>query len=100
MKIAEFIPLYKGKERDQLINYRPVSLLMTTSKLLERVVYKRMIKSIEKNNLLYDSQYGFHTKRSCEHAMTELIGKILHAKNLNLHSASALFLIYQRHLIL
>lgn len=38
-KIAEVIPLYKGKEKDCLVNYRPISLLMTTSKLLERVVY-------------------------------------------------------------
>ena len=24
MKIAEIIPLYKGKERDEVINYRPI----------------------------------------------------------------------------
>ena len=36
MKIAEVIPLYKGKQRDYMINYRPISLLMTISKLLER----------------------------------------------------------------
>ena len=36
MKIAEVIPLYKGKQRDLVINYRPISLLMTISKLLEK----------------------------------------------------------------
>lgn len=44
MKIAEIIPLYKGKESDQLVNYRPISLLLTTSKLLEKIVYKCMVK--------------------------------------------------------
>ena len=32
MKIAEIIPLYKGKGSNQLINYRPISLLLTMSK--------------------------------------------------------------------
>ena len=39
MKIAEIIPLYKGKERDEVVNYRPISLLMTISKLLEKIIY-------------------------------------------------------------
>ena len=39
MKIAEIIPLYKGKEQDEVVNYRPISLLMTISKLLEKIIY-------------------------------------------------------------
>ena len=39
MKMAEVIPLYKGKEMDMLVNYRPISLLITLSKLLEKLVY-------------------------------------------------------------
>ena len=40
MKWAEIIPLYKGKSMDLTINYRPISLLITTSKVLEKLVYK------------------------------------------------------------
>ena len=39
MKRAEVIPLYKGKDMDIMINYRPTSLLITLSKLLEKVMY-------------------------------------------------------------
>ena len=46
---------------------------------------------INKYNLLYDSQYGFRSKRSCESATLELIGNILDSKNANKHSC-ALFL--------
>ena len=91
MKLAEIIPLYKGKDTDKVINYRPISLLVTISKVIEKLIYKRMIKFIDKYNLLYDSQYGFRTKRSCEHAILELIGNILESKNLKQH-ACALFL--------
>ena len=36
----EVIPLYKNKATDHLVNYRPISLLMTMSKVLEKIVYK------------------------------------------------------------
>ena len=86
MKIAEVIPLYKGKQRDLVINYRPISLLMTISKLLEKVIYSRIYKFLEKNNILFESQYGFRSKRSCEQAILELTSHLLHAHNKNLHS--------------
>ena len=43
MKLAEVIPLYKNKAMDHLVNYQPISLLMTMSKVLEKLVYKRVI---------------------------------------------------------
>ena len=59
MKVAEVIPLYKGKSMDATINYRPISLLITMSKILEKVMYRRLYSYLKKYNLLYDSQYGF-----------------------------------------
>ena len=86
MKIAEAIPLYKGKQRDLVINYRPISSLMTISKLLKKVIYSCIYKFLEKNNTLFESLYGFHTKISCEQAILELTSCLLHAHNKNLHS--------------
>ena len=37
MKLTEVIPLYKGKESDKVINYRPIPLLLTISKILEKL---------------------------------------------------------------
>ena len=59
MKISEVIPLYKGKDMDAMVNYRPISLLITLSKLLERVMYIRLYSYLESRKLLYPSQYGF-----------------------------------------
>ena len=39
MKLAEVIPLHKGKERYLTTNYRPISLLLTISKVLEKLMY-------------------------------------------------------------
>ena len=91
MKLAKIIPLYKGKERDEVINYHPISLLMTISKLLEKIIYVRTYSYLECNHLLFDSQYGFQSKRSCNQAILELTGKLLQAHENSLHSA-AMFL--------
>ena len=72
MKLAEVIPLHKGKEHDQVINYRPISLLITISKLLEKIIYKRVYKFLDAPSILFDSQYGFRTKQSCSQAIAEL----------------------------
>ena len=81
MKIAEVIPLYKGKDMDLMINYRPISLLITLSKLLEKIMYTRLYGYLETQKLLYPSQYRFRTKRTCEQVITELVGNILQSKN-------------------
>ena len=81
MKIAEIIPLYKGKEMDMMVNYRPISLLITLSKLLEKIMYRRLYSYLESNSILYNSQYRFRSRRSCEQAITELVGYILQSKN-------------------
>ena len=88
MKIAEVIPLYKGKDMDLMINYRPISLLIMLSKLLEKIMYTRLYRYLETQNLLYPSQYGFRTKRSCEQVIMELVGNILQSKNRNEHCTS------------
>ena len=76
MKLADVTPLFKGGNRLSLNNYRPISLLPTLSKLLEKIMYSRTYSFLTKYDLLYKSQYGFRKKHSCEHAVTELIGEI------------------------
>ena len=80
MKQAEVVPLYKGKDMDLVINYRPISLLITISKLLEKVIYRHVYSFLEKENILFQSQYGFRSNHNCEHAILELTGNILQAR--------------------
>ncbi len=42
LKVANILPLYKNKEKNLLNNYRPISLLPSLSKILEKVVHKRV----------------------------------------------------------
>ena len=55
IKWAEVILLCKGKDMDIMVNYRPISLLLTMSKLLEKVVYHHLYSFLEKNGTLLKS---------------------------------------------
>ena len=77
MKAADVSPLYKSKERYMVTNYRPISLLIMMSKILEKVVYSRVYNFLVETEQLYQSQYGFRTGHSCQNAISELIGNVL-----------------------
>ena len=76
MKKADVIPLFKSKEKYMVNNYRPISLLVTISKLLEKIVYTRTYNFFCDTEQLYQSQYGFRSGFSCENAISELVGRI------------------------
>ena len=40
MKLADVVPLFKTKDQHESTNYRSISMLLTISKLLEKVMYK------------------------------------------------------------
>ena len=80
MKSADIVPLFKNKDKANKTNYRPISLLVTISKILEKIIYSRTYSFLDNNSLLYISQYGFRKKHSCEHAVGELVEQVV--KNL------------------
>ena len=53
MKKADVVPLYKSKAEYECTNYRPISLLLTISKLLEKLMYKRTYYFLEQTDQLY-----------------------------------------------
>ena len=55
------------------------------SKVLEKIVHKQTLSFQEKNNLLYNSQYGFRNRHSCSDAVVELASEILKANENQLH---------------
>ena len=48
MKIARVIPLFKAGDKTLFTNYRPISILPSFSKFLERVIYSRMLNYLNK----------------------------------------------------
>ena len=77
MKLAEVVPLYKNKEHYIESNYRPISLLTTISKILEKIMYQRVYSFLESTGQIYNNQYGFRANHSCEHAVGQAVGPIV-----------------------
>ena len=79
LKIARVIPLFKSGDSTSFSNYRPVSVLPLISKILERLMYTRLLSFINKYNLLYKFQFGFREGHSPDLALIYLIDKISNA---------------------
>ena len=83
-KSAKCIPIYKNKgEKDDMTYYRPISILPTFSKLIERVVANRIYNHMRKNELFYENQYGFRHSHSCEHLLIKFMDRLSRAKMSN-----------------
>ena len=88
MKLAEVVPLYKKGISHLVENYRPISLLITISKLLEKIVYSHVYTFLNETGQFYKSQCGFHSKHSGEHAISEFVGNIVKERDLGEHTMS------------
>lgn len=77
MKLAHVIPLHKGGDKLTLDNYRPISLLIVMSKLLEKAMNSRIINHLDSNGLLYGKQFGFRKNRSITDAVQQFVGEVL-----------------------
>ena len=61
-KCATVIPLFKSGSRQDVANYRPISLLPPLSKVFEKLVQMRLYNYLESNHLLDPRNSGFRKK--------------------------------------
>ena len=76
VKIAKVIPLYKNGDSMLINNYRPVSILPFFSKILEKLMYNRLISFINTHKVLSKYQFGFRKGHSTSYALVTLVDKI------------------------
>ena len=76
LKIAKVIPIHKKGERDNVNNYRPISVLSIFNKLAEKIIHKRFYNFLTKYNAFYKFQFGFREKHSTTLALIEIIDQI------------------------
>jgi len=81
MKIAKVIPIHKSSDPRLLKNYRPVSLLSAFSKLIEKLMYNKLMSFLNSNNTLFKHQYGFRSKHSTIHPIIHLLNQCAHVTN-------------------
>ena len=75
-KMARVIPVFKKGSQTTLNNYRPILLLSIFNKLLEKLMYKRIVDFLDKTQLIYSKQFGFRSHYSTEHAVLSIIDQV------------------------
>ena len=91
LKIARIILIFKSGDSSDPKNYRPISLLPSFSKILEQIIYNRLISFFNKHDILHSSQHGFRTNHSTNSAIAEALDCVTLALNKKLLSL-ALFI--------
>ena len=84
-KTAKVVPVFKKDSELDYSNYCPISLLSNIEKILEKLMYKRLYTFLNKNNVIYNLQFGFRQQYSTSHALiniTENISKALDYGNI------------------
>ena len=63
-KCANICPIYKKGKKDEVSNYRPVSLTCIVCKILESIIRDKIMEHFIKNKLFTNRQFGFLKGRS------------------------------------
>ena len=76
LKTSIVIPVYKSGDSCEFNNYRPISLLPCFSKILGKMMYKRLLNYLNEICLLSEHQFGFRRNHSTNFALIDLINKM------------------------
>lgn len=84
LKVAKIVPIYKkcGSKND-VTNYRPISLLNINSKVFETCLYNRLYAFLDDQNFFNNNQFGFIKKSNTSSACISYIDKVQRALNNN-----------------
>ena len=70
------IPIFKHGDKKDTVDYRPISVLTFFSKIFEKTMYNHLISFIDKEDILYKSQFGFSKPHSINHAIIYLVENV------------------------
>jgi hypothetical protein len=89
VKTAVIIPLYKSEGSiNEFTNYRPISLINSSGKLIEKLVNRQPMDFLCSQDLLFKHQYGFRSRHNTIHPLMHFSNQIFNALNhtLNPHT--------------
>jgi Reverse transcriptase (RNA-dependent DNA polymerase) len=90
MKYADILPILKKGDKSLASNYRPIALLTSFSKIIEKTMHISLLRHLESTNMLSEDQHGFRAGRSTTSATFQLLGKVISALENN-KQAGAVF---------
>ena len=86
LKISKITPVDKGGDAADPTNYRPIATLSVFSQVFEKLIFKQLSSYIEKQNILFQYQFGFRKGYSTAQAIAELTDTLRKAIDNNLYT--------------
>jgi hypothetical protein len=93
LKTSRTVPVFKAGNPESCDNYRPIALLSSLSKILEKIVAIQLVNHLERNKLIYKHQYGFQRNKSTEHNLIHAVNYIGKAMNEGKFTVGVFFLL-------
>lgn len=81
LKIAIYRPVYKRGEHSNYKNYRPISILSSIDKIIEKFMHKKISSYVENNNILSESQFGFRKGIGTNQLLNKFTNNVYSAMN-------------------
>ena len=97
-KVAKLKPIFKKGKKTDSSNYRPISLLPSISKIVERVIHDQTNAFLSDEDILYNYQSGFRDNHSTNLCLSFLTDKVL--KGFDEGLLTGMIIICRRHLTL
>ena len=69
--------MFKGGDKTDMGNYRPISVLSVFAKVIEKIVFSQVYEYLNKNSLLCSQQSGFRPNHSTTTALLNVTESIL-----------------------
>ncbi len=76
LKINRTVPIFKNGDPSNCANYRPISLIPTFSKIIEKIAAVTLTNHLQLNKLLNQNQFGFQRNTSTEHNLLKVFNYI------------------------
>ncbi|CAB3980033.1 Hypothetical predicted protein [Paramuricea clavata] len=77
LTVEQSLALFKSGDKSNASNYRPITILPTISKVLEKAVHSQVYRYLIDNKILTPRQFGFRRKLSTEIALAHFTDTIL-----------------------
>jgi hypothetical protein len=76
LKTNRTVPIFKSGDPCLCDNYRPISLIPTLSKIIEKIAAITLTNHLQLNKLLHHNQFGFQRNTSTEHNLIKVFNFI------------------------
>jgi len=82
LKYAIILPILKKGDKLIMSDYRPISLLLSCSKILETIMFNRLYQYVHTNEILAPEQFGLRKESNIEKTVFSLTDSVLSSLNI------------------